>query len=197
MKASMVVATAPGSEPLSMDELRSHCRVDGTTEDDVLLSCLLAARKNLDGPDGWLGRALITQTIDLYLDGFSTNTIYLPLPPLQSVTHVKYYDTAGTLQTFSSANYTVDASSEPGRIVLGESASWPSTDDIPNAVNIRYVAGYGTREDIPEPIRMGLKLMVEGMYSFRGSMGAGIALTDNPVLDRLLLPYRIRVLNDD
>lgn len=197
MRMTVVNATNPGSEPLSLDELRAHCRIDGTTEDDVLLSCLLAARQNLDGPNGWLGRALITQTIDMYMDAFGGDTIHLPLPPLQSVTHVKYYDTAGTLQTYSSANYTVDTDSEPGRIVLGESAPWPSTDDRPNAVNIRYVAGYGTREDIPEPIRMGLKLMVEGMYSYRGSMGAGITLSDNPVLDRLLMPYRIRVLGCD
>ncbi len=59
-----------------------------------------AVRGQIDAGDGWLNRALITQTWDMYLDAFpcGNGEIRMPFYPLQSVTAVQYYDTDGILR---------------------------------------------------------------------------------------------------
>ena len=51
----------------------------------------------------------------------------LPRPPLQSVGWVKYYDTAGTLQTLVTTEYLVRTPWQaPGKIERAPGKSWPS-----------------------------------------------------------------------
>ncbi|NIP96558.1 MAG: hypothetical protein GWO24_25240, partial [Akkermansiaceae bacterium] len=74
------------------------------------------------------GRALITQTWDLTLDGWPAKGYFeLPRAPLQSITSIKYYDEDDTEATVDSGTYFVDIASEPGRVVLNSGESWPST----------------------------------------------------------------------
>ena len=55
-----------------------------------------------------MGRALLTQTWDMYLDEFPcAGEIIIPLSPLQSVTSVSYVDQHGATQTWASANYRI------------------------------------------------------------------------------------------
>ena len=133
--------TPPTREPLSLAETKAHLRIDSTDEDNLIRSLIFASRRYCEG---FLNRALLTQTWDLWLDAFpGEDHIDLPLPPLQSVTHIKYYDTDGTEATMDSGDYIVDAVTEPGRIVLGYGESWPSTTLRPaKGVVIRFVAGY-------------------------------------------------------
>jgi hypothetical protein len=65
----------------------------------------------------------------------------------------------------------VDAKSEPGRIVPAYGKVWPSTRYEPNAVQVRFVAGYGLEAlDIdaraPE-LRQAIGVLVGTMYEQR------------------------------
>src|SRR4029077_18050283 len=83
-------------------------------------------------------RAFITQTWDDVRDGFpgSDEAIWLPRPPLISVTSVTYIDTAGATQTWSASLYTVIApagpKASPGAIVPNYGQIFPATLDVPN-----------------------------------------------------------------
>lgn len=138
---ALQLITPPTREPLSLAETKAHLRIDGTDEDNLIRALIPSARRYCEG---FLNRALLTQTWDLWLDAFpGKDHIDIPLPPLQSVTHIKYYDTDGTEATMDSADYIVDAVSEPGRIVLAYGESWPSTILRPaKGVVMRFVAGY-------------------------------------------------------
>lgn len=197
--SNLRLITAPTVEPLSLVEARLHLRLDAsgspeTHPDDALVSSLIkAARQHIDGKDGWLNRALITQTWELVMDKFPSNEIRIPLPPLQSVTSIKYDDVDGVEQTIDSSDYIVDSDSEPGWIVPVSDTPWPSTMDTIKAVRIRFVAGYGDEgADVPEPIRAGMLLMIGTWYENRQSVIVGTGATELPMaVDALLATYRV------
>lgn len=178
---ALVLVTAPSaSDPVvTRAEAKAFMRIPTTfVDDDTLIDALIAgAVGEIDGERGWLNRALVSQTWDLVLDRFpqagdrpdfvdarEAEAIIVPLPPLQSITHIKYVDTAGTTQTLAATDYTVDAKSEPGRITSAWGKFWPSTRDVVNAVEVRLVAGYGAASTVPEVLKTALKMLVLDAY---------------------------------
>jgi uncharacterized phiE125 gp8 family phage protein len=182
--------TAPATEPLSVAEAKKHLNVTHSDDDEYISSLITAARMHIDGKDGILGRALVTQTWELVLDTFPDD-ILIPLPPLQSVAFVTYVDGDGVEQTLATDQYTVDNVSEPGWIVAGPNG-WPSTGDYINAVTVRFTAGY---EVVPEPIKRALRLMIGHFYENREDVVTGVSVTKLPNASEMLLgPYRVYVL---
>jgi uncharacterized phiE125 gp8 family phage protein len=186
------IVTQPTSEPVSLEEAKKHLILDAdeTRDDDLLYAYIQAARCHCES---FLGRALITQTWDLYLDAFpDTNYLEIPLPPLQSVTTLKYKDSAGVLQTWDAANYIVDTINEPGRICLANSISWPTTYDEAQAVQIRFVCGYGNASAVPQNIKHAILLKLTGLYENRGdSERTFVTDTLEQAIEALLWPERI------
>ena len=157
----------PTLEPLTLAEIRDHCRIDGESEDAILAAFLVSARRHLEEI---AGVAFLTQTLIRTMDRFpSSDVLYLPRPPLQSVTSISYLDADGVAQTFAAANYTVDTLSEPGRIGLVPGSSWPTTRQQIAAVSITYVAGWTQRAAVPEDLRLALRLLVGEYFENRES----------------------------
>ena len=90
----LVLVTPPAVEPLTTDEVRARQNIGSNVSDEVLQAYITAARQRIDGADGWLGRALNTQTWQAKFNTFPSDRIYLPLPPLQSV-DISYLDVNG------------------------------------------------------------------------------------------------------
>ena len=176
MYPTVKIATAAADTPVTLTEAKAHLRYDLTTEDTLITTLIKVATEYAEKR---LSRALITQTWDLYLEDFpAEDTIILPFPPLQTISHVKYYDKNNILQTWASSNYDVDSIREPGRIVQSATgAGYPNTYDRPNAVNIRFVAGYGAAStNVPETIRAGIKLLISHLFENREGITVGAAL---------------------
>src|SRR5512139_4185185 len=71
--------TAPTSEPVSLAEAKSQCRVDISTDDDYISNLIVAAREWCELHD-W--RVYMPQTWELYLDNWpSAAPIEIPKPP--------------------------------------------------------------------------------------------------------------------
>lgn len=161
--------TGPTVEPLSLAEARLARKISGTSLDALLRMWIAAARRHFEGQTG---RQLITATWELWLDAFPVQReIELPIPPLQSVTSIKYDDAAGDEQTYSTDNYSVIAPSGDhagrGRVALNANASWPTTVDQPKAVRVRFVAGYGnTADSVPEVIKAALLFLVGHFHRY-------------------------------
>lgn len=189
---ALTLITAPVLEPVSLEEARAHLRIDGEYEDLTIRGMLRAALAELDGHHGWLGRAILTQTWKFTIDAFPCGAIRLPLPPLQSVTSVKYLDGAGVEQTLSSALYTVFTGPEPGFVEPVYGGTWPVTRGITEAVRITYVAGWASAAAIPEPIKLYLKMRAGTLYATRETVGA--LKEDAPWARFMLENYRIRAL---
>lgn len=139
---SLFLVTAPASEPVSLDEVKLHLRVDSTAEDALIAGLNTSAR---DYAESFTQRAIPQQTWDYKLCAFPCE-IWLPKAPCISVTSITYIAPDGTSTVLDSALYTVDAPVGPkaraARIVPAYQQSWPQTRNVPNAVVVRFVAGY-------------------------------------------------------
>ena len=189
---ALVLATAPSVEPVTTAEAKAHLRVD-ISDDDTLIGSLVTAARALVEQN--TRRALVTQTWDLFADEWPEGRAFvLPMAPLQSVTGVYYTPDGSSEATFASANYVVDAKSEPGRVMLQSAASWPGdTLEEVNGVRVRFVAGYGLAAAVPEPLKMAIKLIVGHWYENREAVAVtGAIPKEMPMaVDYLLWPYRV------
>jgi uncharacterized phiE125 gp8 family phage protein len=181
----------PAEEPVSLVEAKTHLRVDHVDEDALIGSLIVAARQHVEERSG---RALTTQTWVYRADAFpwAADAIRLPRPPLRSVTSIEYVGGDGATVTWGAANYRVDHASEPARISPAHGASWPTPQEVTNAVTITYTAGYGTAVDVPEAIRQAMLLLIGHWYANREAVVIGtITKAMEFAVDALLAPYRI------
>lgn len=195
---SLRLITGPTSEPITLEQARLHLRLDATGSpethpDDTIVEALIAtAREHLDGNDGILGRCLMTQTWELVMDQFPWSEMKIPLPPLQSISSIKYDDLDGVEQTISSSSYIVDnvAKNKPGWVVPVATYTWPATMDKINAVRVRFVAGHGIATQIPAPIMQAMYLLIGHWYGSREQV-TPVNLSSIPMgVDALLANYR-------
>lgn len=188
---ALELVTAPAVEPVTVEEAKTHLRVDSEDfENDYIETLITTARQEAEN---FLRRALITQTWRLSLDGWPARTLVLPIPPLQSVSTVKYLDTSGTLRTLTAdTDYVVDAASTPARIYPAYAQTWPTVRAIEKSVQVEFVAGYGdAASDVPQAIRHAILLIIRDYYDFRGSTIAGAGVAELPrAAESLLWQYR-------
>jgi uncharacterized phiE125 gp8 family phage protein len=169
---SPLVITGPTTEPISLAEVKSQLRIDGSTEDTLLNLYIAAAREYCENRTG---RTFHQQTLEWVLDAFpSGSSITLPrATPLIAISSVKYKDSDGTETTWSSAEYIADTDSVPGGLVLGYNESWPSFTPYPvSPIRIRYTAGIATTSPVTEAsdlIKTPHLLLVGGLYENRES----------------------------
>lgn len=191
---NLLLLTPPAATPVSLAEAKAHLRVEHSEDDTYITNCIATAVARIDGRNGWLRRSLVNRTYQLFLPWFPVaRCIPLPLPPLSSVTSIKYQDQSDVEQTFSAASYQAVKNEDEGYIYLKTGESWPgNTYERPDAVKIEFVAGYGaTGAAVPENIRHAILIEIGHLYAARGDDGAGDDPT--PVVRRLLGPHK-RVL---
>ena len=190
--AKNVLKTAPSVEPVTTAEAKEHLRVY-TDDDDTYIDGLILAARNWAEDD--TGRALITQTWTRYLNDWpGGNCIDLPFGSLQSVASVKYQDADDAQQTLSSDDYIVSTSETIGKIVLKSDEDWPTLrDDLVDAVQIEFTAGYGdAATDVPQIIRNAMLLMIGHWYENRESTIAGMSINEVPMsTNAMLSKYRL------
>ena len=179
---SLQLISPPSTEPVSLSEAKLHLKVD-TTDDDALIARLItAARARAE----WhTGRAFVTQSWILWRDCWA-ECVEIPLPPLQAITAVTSFARDGTPTVLDPDSYTVDAASQPARILFGCVA--PMGLRAINAVAIAFDAGYGdAADDVPAPLREAILEITAELYVHRGDGPEEISLS----AQALLAPYRI------
>lgn len=188
---AITLITAPTSLPITLLEAKEHLRVDHSTEDLLIEQLIKAAADYVGGRNGYTGRALNTQTWDVYFDAF-TDVMQLPLPPLQSITNIQYRDTDGNYQTLSTALYSVRTATEPAAILVKDGEQYPSTQIAWDAVKIRCVFGYTST---PDAIKAAVKLVIGDLYQNREAqtLSNGAIYEINNTVKSLLYPYRVDV----
>jgi len=188
------LVTAPTEEPVTVAEAREYLRIDDKDTDEALLGRLIVAARLQ--AESFTGRALVTQTWDLKLGGWWRGELLVPKAPLVSVGSVKYVDADGVEQTWSASNYVVDAPSGPeavqGRIGYADGVTVPVLYATVTPVTVRFTAGYGDGDDVPESLKFGLLMFVADMYENRQSVIVGTSASAMPQTAKSLLwPFRV------
>ena len=179
----VAITTEPSTEPVTLDEIKTHLRgIDHSDHDDLLNGLIQGARQRIEII---LGRALPQQTRVAYYENWPAGDVFDLPNPIQSIVDISYTDVDDTEYTFD--NYTVDAVSEPGRVVLDYENLWPTAilhyAEYP--IQIQYTCGYDT---VPEPIRTAIKLDVELKYNMPPE---GWARYTEDAIESLLAPYKL------
>jgi len=160
--------TAPTEEPVTLATAQEHLRNTDDQELGSIRQKLKAAtdfcQRRISGH-----RQFMPATYELVLEDFPgadrDEEIELPRPPLQSVTHIKYYDDDGTLQTVSTGDYNViTPSDDPGYVEPAFGETWPTTRSRSDAVTVRFSAGYASRAKVPETIKEAILLKLEHLW---------------------------------
>lgn len=163
---SLQLVLGPVEEPVGLDEAKLHCRVDLDDDDLLIEDLIVSARQSLEIETA---RSFLTTQWAMRTDAFpcGSQTIALPRSPLQSVESITYLDVDGAEQTLSTDVYGADLHSEPGRIYLKPSQSWPSVYAIPQPITISFTAGWFDVTEVPGGIKSAIKLLVAHWYEQR------------------------------
>lgn len=187
-----IVRTVAPAPLLTLDEVKAHLRITGSNDDAYLTVLENAVHELLNGPDGMLGRSVLTQTWQMTIARFPVEPIYIPVPPVQSILSVKYNDTLEAEQTVSAADY--ELVKRLGRAWLQPApiAAWPTDlSDRAGAVTVEFVAGYGNVNAVPVPIKAYALLQIGWMFENRESSIKGTIEKANPLATQLLARYKV------
>jgi len=176
-----VVVTAPPAEFVSLADGLAHLRVE-PGDDDVYVGLLLrAAQAHLEGPGGWLGRAVGVQTLEWR--GYSCDgVISLPYPPFRSLVSVK--DASGG--DVDPDTLDVETQRFRAAVITRKSGAWPG-----GPIRITYTVGYDPEDAEAAPIRHAILLLVGHWYQNREGVTAGQMSAMPFAVDALLAPLRI------
>jgi len=186
---TLTLLIGPAVEPLELDDVKAHLRLDGADEDAMLAGLITTSRLHIEAA---LGLALNDQTWRWQADCWPPNSVVeLMTRPLRSVTQivVRAEDTTPTI--VDPADYIVDPAK--GRIVP-HGKNWPQPGMRLAGIEIEFVAGFGSdATDVPEPIRQALRLLVAHWYEVRNPVHIGSMATRVPdTISELLMPYKAR-----
>ena len=190
---SKVLDTAATSAPIALSEAKLFLKVD-TSDDDALIGTIISSAREY--VENFTGYQLLSATYTQYLDKFpNKNTaIELLMNPVSAVTHVKYYDSDNTLQTWNTSNYDTDLKGKPARITLANDATFPTVYDRTNAVEIKFVAGYASTSatGFPKQLLNAMYLIIGHLYENRQDVIVGSIVSEmKKGADSILRQYRI------
>ncbi|MGH6773115.1 hypothetical protein [Brucella tritici] len=135
--------------------------------DQLVAAIIEAATEAIDGPSGWLGRCLGPQLLEQQQCDFLCRRIrYVPVIAVESI---EFYDRQGTKWFVPPENYRVAKTNHYAELVSVQGFRWP-TDlaQEPDAVRIRYRAGYDDSEGIgpvPQRARQAIILAAQQLIS--------------------------------
>jgi uncharacterized phiE125 gp8 family phage protein len=184
--------TITGAEPVDAAALAAVIRGTNPAETALLTSYCKVARQQVESH---CRIAVVQRTVTMFIDRFpwrekqgmwwdgvrelpiselydAQREVFLPLPPLQTVTSIMTYDDSDAGTVFDAANYYVDASDkrQQGRVVLRTGAVWPNALRVANAVKFIYVAGYADNT-VPEEVKQAILGVGAYLYANRGDCG--------------------------
>jgi uncharacterized phiE125 gp8 family phage protein len=197
---SLRVVMEPDEEPVLVadfsDPVTGYLALATTAEEPLIESLITAARRQLERT---LGVAFLEQTFELALDRFPCVTpvdpwgaLVLPRPPLQSVTSITYVLPDGSTAVWDSANYVVDTAAWPGQITPAYGVTWPDIRYQPNAILVRYVAGFADADHVPDDWKQAIRAAVASLYEHREDLSdiAG-SVASLGIVRQLMSSYRI------
>lgn len=199
--AYKIITQAEG-HVLTLAELRRQCEVvpyesdsDGELthpDDDLLLGYLDAA---VEHAENFMGRAVALRTYEIALNAFpcGADAIELPMPPLvELVSFTSADDSDGAIDA---ATYVLDDYYVVPRIV--PLAAWPYMTASPNAVKVRFRAGYSSTDSdaqpLPHAIKQALLLTVADWYQNREDNVEGSVMPLPNGAMALMRPLRVRL----
>lgn len=155
----------PVDEPVSVDELKAHTRVDAAADEALLLGYLLAAREEVES---YTSLRLMPQTVRFTLYGWPSCPLRLGVGPVRSIAAVSYTDALGASQTLPGATYITRVQHGFTHVLRASGASWP-TLGTDGTITVDADVGYADANAVPEQLR--LAIMMRAAQRYEGRLG--------------------------
>lgn len=183
---SSLLLTAPAAEPLTLAQAKDFLRVEHGDDDDVIAALIAAARIHVEAQTR---RALITQSWCITLDAWPADG-RLPVgpKPLQALTAARVYNSDGDTHAIDLQSFVVDIA---GSALAFAPWSLPQPGRLSGGIELDVRVGYGdAAEDVPEPLRHAVRLLMAHWYENRGLTSQGGATLLPTTVTALIAPYR-------
>ncbi|MGF9764119.1 hypothetical protein AAII07_54350 [Microvirga sp. 0TCS3.31] len=199
----LTIVTPPQRLPLYPEDVKRYLRVTHDEENFLIQDLIESVTVWLAGRDGWLGRSLITQTLELsaplpWYPGFvgpcwdRAGCIVLPRPPYLAIESVSCIDSAGGEIQLAPAMYSTAIGGDGlARLTFHSGVLWIGNSVDPATVRVRYRAGYGPSADyVDHGIRQAILMTVARLYANRGD-GLTADFREDRFVQSLFAPYRV------
>ena len=169
-----------GECPISLDEVKKHCRIDDDDNDDLIQDYLNSAVELVTARTGL---SLVRQSYRLELPQWWCGCLEVPAVPVRTIGAIKYFDTEGQDVTVSESDYRWYRTKSGAVIELLPSFGCPAVQcDRLDAVRIEFEAGFddpnetgsGDDPELVMPIRAKhvVMLLVSFWYDNRDAVAA-------------------------
>lgn len=163
------VTSVPAILPLTLEEVKSHLRIDiGDSCQDTLLTTLIKTATNY--AESYTKKDFITRTYETFRDTFG-NDLTIRRSPIQSITSVEYLIDDVLTAVATTVWFLIESNTFP-HLSLKASQVWPTDGDQglrEQAVKIVFKSGFGDAiTDVPEDLREGMMHHIAAMYENRG-----------------------------
>ena len=188
-----ILLSGPALEPVTLAQAKDFIRVAHDDDDDVIAALIAGSRIHVEAQTR---RALITQSWRLVRDAWPENGRIAILPvPLATLAAARIYLANGTTQAIDIAGFAVDRAAAPAMLSFTRGALTVPERSV-GGIEIDVTCGYGdTPEDVPEPMRQAIRLLVAHWYENRGLVLAGQTVVVLPeTVSALIAPYRVLAL---
>lgn len=156
--SDVVATSAPASEPVTVSDFKSHARIDASfTDDDTLIANYIqAARERLE--DFFNRSFTVVKGWTAWASSVGQK-VYVPRPPIISITTVTAYDSDFSETVLTSDDYNTIGTDN--LIIVLESWDY-------EALKIEYSAGHAT---VPELERLAVLQAAAAWYENAGDVG--------------------------
>ncbi len=153
---------------VSVPTMRKHLQVEHEGDDAYIASLILAAQDKVQSDTG---RGVGRQVLEMQATPCAAG-VELPFPPFVSLDQVQYVDTDDALQTMGSD----DLTALRAQIVLGRfkratvrpvAGVWPAMADRPDALRLRFTAGFQASEIAAQRLGHAMLMLVAHWYANR------------------------------
>ena len=172
------VLTPAVEEPVSLGSMKSYLRVDGTDQDNLILSHISAARQLCERHTGLM---LLTQTVAVTLDEWPSvsgatwwsgikegaidtlqptlSAVPLPVGPVQTLHGIDIISEDDVATIAEPVPAYVTTGLMP-LLVLRSGFKWPAVARQKSGIRIRLTVGFGASADVPFALREGIMQLV-------------------------------------
>ncbi|QKS71908.1 phage head-tail connector protein [Paenalkalicoccus suaedae] len=185
MALTIVHQPTTADEPISLEMLKEHLRLDDTEEEEeIYLQGIIVASR--DYAEGKLRRSIAKKTYRLTLDQRDNSLIELPVPPVVELVSISTYDRDDSEVILDETDYFFDRESEPARIIFKNELRTRKY----NAIKMEFISGW-LPEEVPGAIKSAIKLIAANMYENREPVALGPNAQKIPfTVDSLLSIHR-------
>ena len=159
---------AAGDAAITLDEAKAACRVLHDDEDTYLQLLIDAASSMVDGPFGYLGQAVVTQSWLIKFPGSAVRgrgILPLPFGPVKSISSIKTFDGA-TLSADLKADFELQGGRFTPAVAPKDGVQWPDLADRWNALQIEFIAG-DAQAAVPARIKQAMLMIVAHWFANR------------------------------